>query len=124
MATDRPIEPTGTLEPEPRQESWLRRHRVRIALVIAVLEGLFVAVSNDYSRWSIITVAIIILALYVLWGRNMESETGRQIFWIAGLSQSLAVLVTIFSFIVFWLSLIVAGVFAAIALLFLLSDRG
>ena len=89
-----------------------------------MLEGIIVAVSKDYSRWTIIAIAIIVLGLYVVIGRRLESDTGRQIFWIAGLSQSLAVIVVIFSFIVVWISLIIAGIFAAIALLFLLNDRG
>ena len=102
----------------------LRQNRIKISLWIAVIEGLVVAVSKDYSRWTIIAIAIIVLGLYVVIGRRLESDTGRQIFWIAGLSQSLAVIVVIFSFIVVWISLIIAGIFAAIALLFLLNDRG
>jgi hypothetical protein len=125
MATDRPIEPTEPIEHgSSRFGRWLRQRRIWIALGIAVVEGLFVAISNDYSRWTVIAIAIIVLGLYVVVGRKLESDTGRQLFWIAGLSQSLAVLVVIFSFIVFWISLITAGIFAAIALLFLLNDRG
>jgi uncharacterized membrane protein len=125
MATDRPLEPTGPIEHgTTRAGRWLRHRRIRIALWIAVLEGIVVAISHDYSRWTIIAIAIIVLGLYVVVGRRLESDTGRQLFWIAGLSQSLAVLVVIFSFIVVWISLIVAGIFAAIALLFLLNDRG
>ena len=125
MATDRPLEPSGPIEHgSSRFGRWLRVRRIRIALWIAVLEGIIVAVSKDYSRWTIIAIAIIVLGLYVVIGRRLESDTGRQIFWIAGLSQSLAVIVVIFSFIVVWISLIIAGIFAAIALLFLLNDRG
>ena len=125
MATDRPLEPTGPIEHgSSRLGRWLRPRRIRIALWIAVLEGIVVAISHDYSRWTIITIAIIVLGLYVVVGRRIESDTGRQIFWIAGLSQSLAVIVVIFSFIVIWISLITAGIFAAIALLFLFNDRG
>ncbi len=125
MATDRPLEPTGPIEHgSSRLGRWLRPRRIRIALWIAVLEGILVAISKDYSRWTIITIAIIVLGLYVVVGRKLESDAGRQIFWIAALSQSLAVIVVIFSFIVIWISLITAGIFAAIALLFLLNDRG
>jgi|SRR5947207_1968940 len=125
MATDRPLEPSGPIEHgSSRLGRWLRVHRIRIALWIAVIEGIVVAFSKDYSRWTVIAIAIIVLGLYVVVGRRIESNTGRQIFWIAGLSQSLAVIVVIFSFIVVWISLITAGIFAAIALLFLLNDRG
>jgi len=125
MATDRPLEPSGPIEHgSSRLGRWLRVRRIRIALWIAVIEGIVVAFSKDYSRWTVIAIAIIVLGLYVVVGRRIESNTGRQIFWIAGLSQSLAVIVVIFSFIVVWISLITAGIFAAIALLFLLNDRG
>lgn len=124
MATDRPLEPTEPIEHgSSRLSRWLRRRRIWIAVWIAVLEGLFVAISNDYSRWTVIAIAIIVLGLYVVVGRRIESDIGRQLFWIAGLSQSLAVIVVIFSFIVVWISLITAGIFAAIALLFLLNER-
>ena len=125
MATDRPLEPSGPIEHRSsRLGRWLRPRRIRVALWIAVIEGIIVAISQDYSRWTIITIAIIVLGLYVVVGRKLESDAGRQIFWIAALSQSLAVIVVIFSFIVIWISLITAGIFAAIALLFLLNDRG
>src|SRR5207247_1905657 len=125
MATDRPLEPSGPIEHRSsRLGRWLRPRRIRVALWIAVIEGLLVAISPDYNRWTVITIAIIVLALYVVVGRRIESDTARQIFWIAGLSQSLAVIVVIFSFIVVWISLITAGIFAAIAVFFLLNDRG
>ena len=71
-----------------------------------------------------IAIAIPLLALYVVWGRSARSDTVRQLAWIAGASQALAVVVVILAFIVRWLALILAGVFAAVALLFLFSDRG
>jgi hypothetical protein len=69
-------------------------------------------------------IAIPVLALYVFWGRNARSDTVRQVLWIGGASQALAVVVAIFAFLLPWLSLVLAGIFAAIALLFLFSDRG
>ena len=65
-----------------------------------------------------------LLALYLFWGRMAHSDTVRQLSWIAGASQALAVIVVIFAFILSWLALLLAGIFAAIALLFLFSDRG
>ena len=44
--------------------------------------------------------------------------------WIAGASQALAVVVVILAFILDWLALLLAAIFAAVALLFLFSDRG
>ena len=125
MATDRPLEPTGTIEHQTsRTGRWLRTRRVRIALWIAVIEGIIVALSPSFSRWTVVAVAIPLLALYLFWGRTARSDTARQISWIAGASQALAVIVVIFAFILDWLALLLAGIFAAVALLFLFSDRG
>jgi hypothetical protein len=107
-----------------RMGRWLRARRIRIALWIAVIEGIIVALAHDVSRWTVIAVAIPLLALYVVWGRNAGSDTTRQLAWIAGASQALAVVVVIMAFILSWLALLMAGIFAAIALLFLFSDRG
>ena len=107
-----------------RTGRWLRARRVRISLWIAVIEGLVVAFEKDFSRWTVIVLAVPLLALYLVWGRTVSSDTARQITWIAAASQALAVVVVVLSFIIAWLALVIAGIFAAIALLFLLVDRG
>lgn len=125
MATDSPLEPTGTIEHRTtRLGRWLRARRIRLALGIAVVEGVIVAFRGDVSRWTVIAVAIPLLAIYVFWGRNAGSHTVRQVTWIAGASQALAVVVVILAFVLDWLALLLAGIFAVIAVLYLLSDRG
>jgi hypothetical protein len=125
MATDKSLEQGRVVEHRSsRTGRWLRARRVRISLWIAVIEGLIVAFEKDFSRWTVIVVAVPLLALYLVWGRNAGSDTLRQISWIAASSQALAVVVVVLSFIIAWLALVIAGIFAAIALLFLLVDRG
>ncbi len=125
MAVDKSLEQGGPIEHRSsRMGRWLRARRTRIALWIAVIEGIIVAFAHDVSRWTVIAIAIPLLALYVVWGRNAGSDTVRQLTWIGGASQSLAVVVVVLSFFVAWLALVIAGIFAAIALLFLLVDRG
>lgn len=125
MATDRSLEPPGAIEHgTTRTGRWLRARRVRIVLWIAVIEGILVAFLHGLDKWTVIIVAIPLLALYVFWGRDARSDTVRQFTWIGGASQALAVVVVIFSFLLSWLALVLAGIFAAIALLFLLGDRG
>ena len=102
---------------------WLRTHRVRLALGIAIVEGIIVAFRGDVSRWTVVLIAIPLLAVYVFWGRNARSDTLRQVAWIAGASQALAVVVVILAFLLNWLALLLAGVFALIALVYLFSDR-
>jgi lysylphosphatidylglycerol synthetase-like protein (DUF2156 family) len=125
MATDQPLQPTEPIEHRTtRSGRWLRARRIRAALWIAVVEGILVAVLPNLTKWTIIALAIPLLALYLFWGRTARSDTARQITWIAGASQALAVVVTILAFLLSWLALVLAGIFAIVALLFLLSDRG
>ena len=125
MATDHPLQPTEPIEHRTtRAGRWLRARRIRVALWIAVIEGILVAVLPNLSKWTVIALAIPLLALYLFWGRTARSDTARQVTWIAGASQALAVVVTILAFLLSWLALVLAGIFAIVALLFLLSDRG
>ena len=125
MATDQPLQPTEPIEHRTtRAGRWLRARRVRAALWIAVIEGILVAILPNLTKWTIIALAIPLLALYLFWGRTARSDTVRQVTWIAGASQALAVVVTILAFLLSWLALVLAGIFAVVALLFLLSDRG
>ncbi|HTS74263.1 MAG TPA: hypothetical protein VMG74_11180 [Gaiellaceae bacterium] len=125
MATDRPLEPAPTIEHGTTKSGrWLRARRTRIVLWIAVLEGILVAFTEDFTKWTVVAIAIPVLAVYVLWARNARSDTVRQVGWIAGASQALAVVVAIFSFLLSWLALALAGVFAVIALIFLFGERG
>ena len=125
MAYDKSLEQGRVIEHHSsRAGRWLRARRIRISLWIAVIEGLIVAFEKDFSRWTVIILALPLLALYLAWGRNVSSDTLRQITWIAAASQALAVVVVVLSFIIAWLALVIAGLFAAIALLFLFVDRG
>jgi hypothetical protein len=125
VAYDKSIEPNAVVEHKTsRSGRWLRARRIRIALWIAVGEGIIVALAHDVSRWTVVAIAIPVLALYLVWGRTARSDTVRQISWIGGASQALAVVVVILAFILSWLALILAGIFAAVALLFLFGDRG
>ena len=54
-----------------------------------MLEGIVVALAQDLSRWTVIAIAVPVLALYVFWGRNARARTpARQVLWIAGASQA------------------------------------
>jgi hypothetical protein len=106
-----------------RPGRWLRANRIRIALLIAVVEAVLAAFLHDVSRWTIVALAAIFVPIYLLWGRERHSDALRQVSWIAAASQALAVVAVIFAFIVGVFVLILAGIFAAIALVMILSDR-
>jgi phosphatidylserine synthase len=101
---------------------WLRERRLRLALWVAVIEGLIVALENDISRWTVLVIAVIVLAFYVLAGRGMRWDVGRQLSWIAAASQALAILVVIAAFILGFVAVVVVALFAIVALVYLFSD--
>jgi len=43
---------------------WLRARRTRLALWIAVIEGILVAVLHDFTRWTVVLIAIPLILLY------------------------------------------------------------
>jgi hypothetical protein len=77
-----------------RSGQWLREHRIRASLIIAVLEGLLVLV-GVLSWWLIVPIAILAVAFWAAAGRNYRSDTARHVSWILASSQALVVLVPI-----------------------------
>jgi hypothetical protein len=102
---------------------WLRLRRLRITLWVAVIEGLIAAFSADIGRWTILVMATVVLAFYVLVGRNIRWDVGRELSWIAAASQVLAILVVIFAFILKLVAIVVIVGFALVALFYLFSDH-
>ena len=65
----------GPVPPPPRQ-SWLRENRLKVALGIAVAEGLFVALEEDFSRVTVIVIAIPVILFWLLAGRDARLGAG------------------------------------------------
>jgi len=107
-----------------RSGRWLRAHRVRIVLWIVVIETLLAAFTHDVSRWTIVALAAIFVPVYIMWARERRSDTVRQVFWIAAASQALAVVAVVLAFVVGLFVLVLAGIFAVVALVMIFSDRG
>lgn len=112
--------PTAAASP---RLSWLRENRLKIALGIAVAEGIFVALENDFSRVTVIVIAIPVVLFYLLAGRTLDSQTGREISWILAMSQALAVVAAIVAITIPVIALVLAGVFGAVAVYLLFHDR-
>jgi hypothetical protein len=102
---------------------WLERRRLKIALGIAVLEGIVVALSADFSRWTVIIISAPIIAFYVFAGRSLQSDTGRQLAWIAAATQAFAILLCVVALLIGSFALIAAGLLAAVAVILLLGER-
>jgi hypothetical protein len=116
-------------QPQPMIESgssrvgrWLRERRLKLALWIAVLEGVVVALRGDVSRWTVVGIAALVLIIYMLVRQNLRWDAARQLLWIVAASQVLAVLVVILAFVIGAVALVLVGLFALVALAYLFSD--
>lgn len=101
---------------------WLRARRVRIAFWIAVAEGILV-VFHAISWWAAVALAALVVVGWFSLAHRIRSDTVRQAFWIAAVSQALVALVPIFVIIVGTMALILVGLLAAVALILLFSAR-
>jgi hypothetical protein len=103
--------------------SWLWTNRVKVALGLAILEGIVVALENDFSRITVLVIAVPIILFWLLAGRSLDSQLGREISWVLAASQALAVIVVILDFIIGALALFLVAAFAAVALYLLFQDH-
>ena len=103
---------------------WLEARRLKIALGLAFLEGIIVALEKDFTRWTVIIISAPIIAFYVFAGRSLDSDTGRQLSWIAAATQAFAILLCVIALLIGSFALIIAGLFAAVAVILLLGERG
>ncbi len=105
-----------------RPGRWLRERRTRIALVIAVVEGILV-VFGVIPEWIALAVAAAVIVLYLAYGRRVRFDSGRQTAWIAALSQSVVALVPLLLFVLTALAFLAVAVIAVFALIALFADR-
>jgi hypothetical protein len=105
-----------------RTGRWLRERRLRVALWIAVIEGILVAFK--VISWPVaLVIAAAVIVLHFGVAVRARSDTLRQISWIAAVSQALVALVPVLVIVVGTLALIVVALLAVLALVLLLSDR-
>ena len=81
------------------------------------------ALEEDFSRVTVIVIAIPVILFWLLAGRTLDSELGREISWILAMSQALAVCVAIIAILVPMIALVLAGIFGAVAAYLLYHDR-
>jgi hypothetical protein len=106
-----------------RGSRWLRERRLKVALGLALLEGLLVAVDVISALLAII-VAAGVLALYFGWARNHGSTTLRETFWVLAVWQAIVLLVPVLVVVVGTLALVAVAAIAILALVALFADRG
>jgi hypothetical protein len=101
---------------------WLRDRRLKVALGLAIAEGLLVAL-DVVSAWLAILVAIVLLAVYFGWARASGPDWLREPGWIVAVWQSVVLLVPVLVVIVGTLALVAVGAIAILALVALFADR-
>ena len=118
MAYSQPVLEGGST----RTGRWLRERRLRLALWVAVVEGVLVALTPDLTKWTVLVLGVILLAFYMVAGRNIRWDVARQLSWIAAASQALAILVVILAFVLGLVAIVAVVLFAVLALAYLFSD--
>jgi hypothetical protein len=105
-----------------RSGRWLRDRRLRIAFLIAAVEGLLYLV-NALSWWIVVLFAVVALLFWAYVGRTNRSDTLRQGSWILALSQAIVLLVPLAFWLLKALAIGVVVVLAIAAVVVLLRKR-
>jgi heme O synthase-like polyprenyltransferase len=105
-----------------RTGRWLRVHRLRATLLIALVEGLLYLV-HALNWWVVVALAIIGVGFWWYAGRTSRSYSVRQVSWIFAASQLLVLCVPIAFAILKAVAIGVIALFAIVALFFLFRER-
>ena len=100
----------------------LRDNRLRIALVVAVIEGILVLIGS-VDWWAVLVLAIAAVVFYVLRGRTARREEVREGSWIFAVSQLAVVLVPALALVLTAFAVVALVLIAVLALVVLLRDR-
>jgi hypothetical protein len=107
---------------ESRLARRVRHNRYKVALAIALIEGILV-LAGAIPWWLVVVLALGALVAYVGWGREHESADVRVATWTAAVSQLVVVLVPVLAGALVVLAAVVVVACAALALAALLLDR-
>jgi hypothetical protein len=100
----------------------LRDSRLRIALVVALAEGILVLLGS-IDWWIVLLLAIGAVAIYVTRGRTARRQGVREASWIFAVSQVAVVLVPALALVLTALAVVLLVIVAVVALVVLLLDR-
>jgi hypothetical protein len=114
---------TSSVTGEHRADrGWLRENRLRIAILIGIIETIAIVFSDATWFWAL-ALAVIGFMLYFFVGRERPSGPIRDLTWIGAASQVLPVLIPVLVSLVSVLALVVVGVVAALIAGMLYLDR-
>jgi amino acid transporter len=100
----------------------LRESRLRVALIVALVEGILVLVGS-IDWWIVVLLAIASVAFYVVRGREARHEEVREVSWIFAVSQVAVVLVPVLALVLTAFAVVALVLIAVVALVVLLRDR-
>ena len=100
----------------------LRQNRIKIALWIAVAEGLLILIGL-IPHLLVYVLAAIAIAFWALVGRNYRSGSARNLSWIFAASQAACVLVPIVWFLAKTAAIVAIAIIAVVALIYLFTER-
>jgi hypothetical protein len=106
-----------------RPTRWLRERRTRLAVWVALVEGVLVLV-HVVPRWPAFGVAIAVVAAYLWVGRTSRSPLLRQAGWTLAVSQALVLLIPVFALLFWTVAVVAVVILGAVALFVLFSERG
>jgi hypothetical protein len=115
--------PTPVLEHRSSRSSrWLRANRLRIALWIAVVEGVLV-VFDVIDVFPALLVAGLVVAAYFWLSQRLRAGLARDALWVGAVSQAMVALIPVLVLVIGTLALIAVGILAAVVLVLLLTGR-
>jgi hypothetical protein len=118
------VEPGAIVEHrESSTTRWLRERRISLAIGVAVLEGILI-VAGELSKALAVIVAIAIVVGYFVLSDRLRPGVGREVAWIAAVSQAIVLLVPLLVLVIGTLTLIAIAVIGVLALVLLFSRRG
>jgi hypothetical protein len=118
------LEPGAVVEHRQGPTSrWLHERRISLAIGVAILEGVLI-VAGELSKALALIVAIAVVVGYFMLSDRLKPGVGRQIAWIAAVSQAIVMLVPLLVFVIGTLTLIAIAVIGVVALVLLFSRRG
>ena len=105
---------------------WLRERRLRIALWIAVVEGLLVWLARGFhlgTIFGLVVVAALAVGGYVWATGRSRAALLNEALWVVAASQVFAALIVFGAWLVFWVFVLLVIAFAVVALFVLFADR-
>jgi hypothetical protein len=106
----------------PSRGNFLGERRIKIALGIAVVEGLLVVV-NVIPEWAVFVAAVAAAAYWWMSGRHSSSPSVRQASWILAASQIFLMAVPLFFIFFKTVAYVALAILAIVALVFLFTER-